>query len=200
MKNLFKGVLVLLVALVLSCNSGHYQDDYRVIKGPQGQEMVVIQDDNGGSFLMDYLTFQALMNQGGYNSVLNQYRSNTNLYPMYNRNIYSNWNTVRNVPRNQFNYYHEEPTYREPTNITTSVSKSKPQYNNYPNNNSMRSNSPTIYQKSSTNNSMRSNPVTKGYNSGYNSMKSKPSVFKSSTNNSMRSNSSGSNKKSRGSL
>lgn len=47
--------------------------DYQVVQNPSGQQVVVVKDNNGSEFFMNYLMFQSLMNSGGMGGVRGYY-------------------------------------------------------------------------------------------------------------------------------
>lgn len=47
--------------------------DYQVVQNPSGQQVVVVKDNNGSEFFMNYLMFQTLMNSGGMSGVRGYY-------------------------------------------------------------------------------------------------------------------------------
>jgi hypothetical protein len=76
-------IFVLLAGLLASC--GVPQPQY--IQSPTGQQMVVVQDNSGSQFLVDYLMFQSL----GYGGCVSYYHAHPGYYRMYDRNAYSSW-------------------------------------------------------------------------------------------------------------
>ena len=96
--------LVVLFALLYACNPA---PPYQYIQSPTGQQMVVVRDDNGAEFLMEYMLFTSLMNSGGYNNVIHHYHTNTAVYPRYNRNAYGGWKSFngRTYSSEQYNNY-----------------------------------------------------------------------------------------------
>lgn len=71
----------------------YYNADYQVNQNG-GTQMVVVRDNDGTQFLMDYLLFNSLYGQG-YGNVVNYYHSHHNIYRPYNSGYYSSWRRVR---------------------------------------------------------------------------------------------------------
>lgn len=111
MKKVLIALIVVASIFVISCNpnptyvttttvpqnNGYgYNNQYDMVNGPNGQQMVVVRD-NGRSYLMEYLLFSSLMNRGGYGSVINHYHSYPSSVRVYNSS-YNNWR------RSSYNY------------------------------------------------------------------------------------------------
>lgn len=64
---------------------------YQYIQSPTGQQMVVVQDNSGVQFLMEYAMFNSLMNSGGYGTVINYYHTYPTRCTRYNSSSYSGW-------------------------------------------------------------------------------------------------------------
>ena len=92
-------------ACLYACNPA---PPYQYIQSPTGQQMVVVRDDNGAEFLMEYMLFTSLMNSGGYNNVIHHYHTNTAIYPRYNRSSYGGWKSFkgRSYSRDQYDNWH----------------------------------------------------------------------------------------------
>jgi hypothetical protein len=156
-----KKLLIPILLFLASCNSqpyyNQYPNDYQVMTSPTGQQMVVI--NNGGrSYLMDYLLFTNLMNSGGYTRVYNYYHSYPSSITYYNPSSYSNWRSTRM----------NSSSFRSNTPSTGSGFRS---VNNNPS--GFRSNN-------SSSNSVFSTP-TQSSGSGFRSSSSSSSGFRSSS-------------------
>jgi len=95
-----KAFLVLMfAAIIFSCNQPYQQyqqqPQYQVITSPNGQQMVQYQD-NGQTLLMDYIIWNQLYSQGGYNSIRNYNTTHTVIH--YTPSGYSNWKSSNYSP------------------------------------------------------------------------------------------------------
>lgn len=93
------------------CGQQQYAQDppYNYIQSPTGQQMVVVHDNNGSQFLMDYLIFSSLMGRGGYGAVINNYHSYPSRYSTYNSS-YSSWKPFRGTTYNRNTYQSYRPS------------------------------------------------------------------------------------------
>lgn len=113
MKNLFSALLIGLLLVFSSCYQQPYPrqvvvqqpvaqqvqtgtDDYGnptyEVVSQGGQQAVVVYNNDGSQFFMDYVLFNSLLNSGGWGNVYNTYNSNPGYYynsSLYNR--YSGW-------------------------------------------------------------------------------------------------------------
>lgn len=72
---------------------------YSYIQSDNGQQMVVVRDNNGAQVVMEYMLFQSLMNNGGYGSVINYYHVHPKMFHTYDRS-YSSWRPFRGTSYN----------------------------------------------------------------------------------------------------
>ena len=81
------------VPVVATTTTG-YSGDYQMMTSPTGAQMVVV-NDGGRSFLMDYLLFNSLMSRGGYSNVINHYHTYPSSGRYYNASAYRGWRQSR---------------------------------------------------------------------------------------------------------
>lgn len=94
MKKLLSLFLISAALLFNSCYQ-QQQPGYQVITGPSGQQMVQYQD-NGQTLLMDYLLWNQLYSNGGYNSIRNYNTTHTVVH--YVPSQYSSWKSSSYSP------------------------------------------------------------------------------------------------------
>ncbi len=106
MKKLFSFLLVGLTLALTSCSNypqpvavvqtqpvqtgvdDYGNPTYEVVDN-NGQQAVVVYNNDGSQFFMDYVIFNSLLNSGGWGSVYNTYNTNPGLY--YNSGLYSRY-------------------------------------------------------------------------------------------------------------
>jgi hypothetical protein len=106
--------------LLLGCNTYQNPDPYSYIQSPTGQQMVVVHDNSGAQFVMEYMLFNSLMNSGGYGSVINYYHVHPTMFRSYDRNYYSSWKPYRGTYSGYTSGNHRSGSY----------STSSPQFRN----------------------------------------------------------------------
>lgn len=108
------------VSVLTSCV---YRQPYSVVQSPMGAQMVTV-DYQGRTFLMEQALFNQLMNQGGYNSVINHYQKSPNTYQWYDptSSTFSNWQTV-NTQYYEDSWNDNPPSYSNSNNSNSSSFK-----------------------------------------------------------------------------
>jgi hypothetical protein len=145
MKKLF--ALLLISISIFSCNQPYQsQPQYQIITGPNGQQMVQYQD-NGQTLLMDYLIWNQLYNQGGYNSIRNYNTTHTVIH--YNPSQYSNWKRSSYSPPSALRSNNTSTGTKFKTNNTSGFrSNTSSTFSSKPSSNGFRSSSSTGFRSS----------------------------------------------------
>lgn len=81
--------LIMMVATISCRQQPQYYQPQAQMGWDGQQEVVRVYDNTGNSFLMNYLIYQQLMNNGGYNNVVRNYYSNPS---RYGRPANTSWN------------------------------------------------------------------------------------------------------------
>lgn len=177
-----KLAILLLSLLVLGCNPSpvvvqQQTPPYQYIQSPTGQQMVVVQDNSGVEFLMEYAMFNSLMNSGGYGTVINYYHTYPTRCTRYNSSSYSGWKSFngRGYSPSSYSGFRSSGGGSKPTFMNTT-----PQQGNG-------------FRSSGTSSSPVFKSTSPSGSSGFRSSNTNSSggYFKSSTNSGFRSSSSG---------
>lgn len=134
-------LLALVISIVAGCNGCYTytqspNPQYEVLQSPTGMQQVVVTDNSGTQFLMDYILFNQLMSSGGYNTVTNYYHVHRNSYPVYVRSNYSSWKSVgsgtyRNYSSNSYKNTTPSSSGNSYRSTTPSTYKTAPSSNSY---------------------------------------------------------------------
>lgn len=153
------------ILIMSGCTCHIYQDPdpYSYMQGPNGQQVVVVRDNSGSQFVMDYLLFNSLMNSGGYNSVVNYYHVHPTIGRPYNRSYYSSWKPYRGTYSGYSSGNHSSSSYSGSRSQFRNTSPASPKTSVFRNTSpvskpstSFRSTSPSSSGFSSTGSSYRS--------------------------------------------
>lgn len=133
--------------------NNQYNPGYQVVNSPNGGQVVVIKNDDGSDFFMDYLIFQSLMNSGGIGGVRNYYGQHR-----YEPNYMNQQNQYKNQYKSVVhNHYYNSSGNSQSTNTQKSQ---QPEVKYRPSSGFSNTSS-----TSTQNNNASSNEVNNGVNS-----------------------------------
>lgn len=146
MRNLIITNLFLLIMILgISCQPERTQTKQEPAAevGWDGKQQVVrVTDDNGQQFLMNYLIYQQLFNNGGYSNVIHHYHSEPSKYRAYSGTSFRKASVQPSSTKN-FNY-----SYRKVEARRNAIARAKSSYS-YPKSTTKKSTSSSFFKKSS---------------------------------------------------
>ena len=143
MKNsnyIFTSVIAFLMLFLISCQPK--PEPSAVVGWDGNQKVVQVTDDNGEQFLMNYLIYQQLFSNGGYNNVVHHYHS----YPQqrYRPSGNASFHAAKVQPRSMSNF---SGSYRKVAARRATIERAKARYST-PKTSSSKSSS--FFKKSSS--------------------------------------------------